>query len=231
MKKIGLLFLMSFILFSCSESIKEKKMTQSNIEKIKDTQELTQKEKELFAAYLIRTNIQNAFSGGKGFALDSTMSIGEAIQKQKEWIIQDSIKTAEEQRAAETAFQRKQQKIQKLRSIVTVNIVKKSFSEVDYSKYNVITISLNNNSDSTLIGIKGSLKIADMFGDAITNLEVKYDKKLDPKESAFDKCYYKYNQFIDRDTKLRFTELEKMEIVWEPEMIIFKNGSKLFIEE
>ncbi len=231
MKNIILIFFMSLLFFSCSESIRDRKMTKSNIEQIKDSEELTQREKELFAAYLIRTNLKNAFLGEKNFSIDSTMTIGEAIQKQKEWIIQDSIKTAEEKKAAELAFQKKQQQIQRLKNIVTVNIVKKSFSEADYSKYNVITISINNNSDSTIIGVKGSLKISDMFGDAISNLEVKYHKKLNPKERAFDKGYYGYNQFMDRDKKLRFTELEKMEVVWEPEMIIFDDGSKLVIDE
>ncbi|MFA6978927.1 MAG: hypothetical protein WC209_06335 [Ignavibacteriaceae bacterium] len=229
MKNVLLIFLMSFLFFSCSESIKEKKMTQSNIQKIKDSKELTQKEKELFATYLIRTNLKNAFSGDKDFLIDSTITIGEAIKKQKEWVIEDSIKTANEQKAAEEAFQKKQLQIQKLKNIVTVNIVRKSFSEADYSKYNVITISINNNSDSTIIGVKGTLKISDMFGDAISNLEVKYDKILKPKERAFNTGYYDYNQFMDRDTKLKFTELEKMKVVWEPEMIIFNDGSKLVL--
>jgi ABC-type sugar transport system ATPase subunit len=228
MKYLALFFLMSFLFYSCSESIKDKKMTQSNIQKIGNSKELTENEKELLAAYLIRTNLKNGFSG-----IDSTMTIGEVIQKQKEWLIQDSIKTVEEQKAAELAFQKRQEQIQMLKNMVSVNIVKKSFLEGDLGDINghiAFILSIHNNSDSTIIGVKGSLKISDIFGDEICTLEVKYDKELMPTERTFTPYFYDYNPLMDTDTKVRYTELGKMNIVWEPEMIIFDNGSKLVID-
>jgi hypothetical protein len=36
---------------------------------------------------------------------------------------------------------------------------------------------------------------------------------------------------MDRDRRLRFTEFENMRFVWEPEMVIFADGTELMVPE
>ena len=42
---------------------------------------------------------------------------------------------------------------------------------------------------------------------------------------------YSYNEFMDRDTKLRFTDFDRMKFIWEPEVILFADGTELIVPE
>lgn len=226
-KSIGLLVL--FFAFACS-SPRQKKLTKENFEAISKTKELTGDEFQLLQGYVLRTGMARALSGGDtSQLLDSTQTIQTAIEAQRRWIHDDSVRTALEQADAAAALQRYEQETARLRAIVTVTPVSKGFSEGDFQSYITFQMVAKNNGDKVVSGFKGHVKATDMFGDLIARLEIKEDESIGPGSERVFRTAYDYNRFMDRDTKLRFTDYQKMKFVWEPEIIVFADGAQLTV--
>jgi len=212
---------------ACQEDIKQKPITTKTLEEVKDSKELTEKDKELVAAYLIRTGIKKALLGEDPMAaIDSNLTVADAIEKQRQWILEDSIRSAEEKRLAEEALRKREAELAKLRGMVIVSLLKKEFMEYTYEQYVTITIAIANNSDKAIQGVKGALRLEDMFGDPIITLQIKHDQKVSAGKRIITKASYEYNQFSDSDKEFRFTPLEKITAKWEPEVIIFADGTR-----
>lgn len=211
-------------------SPQDKKLTSENIEAIRKTKELTGEEVQMLQGYVMRTGMARALSGADtSQLLDSTKTIRSAIEEQRKWIHDDSVRTATEKAEADIALKRYEQEVARLRAIVTVTPVRKGFSEADYQSYITFQMVSKNNGEKALSGFKGRIRVTDMFGDLISRLEIKEDDPLAPGAERVFRTAYGYNQFMDRDTKLRFTSYEKMKFVWEPEIIIFADGTQLTV--
>jgi len=231
MKYLFAFLIVIFGVLGCEEDVKNKPLTENNVDALKEKNDvLTDEEKGLLAGYLLRTGIQSAFNGEDSINLfDSSITISEAIERQKQWIINDSIRAANEKKLAEEELARKEAKEAALRNTIIITLLKKEFIEYEYQEYNVITYAATNKSDKTIKGFKGTLALQDMFGDPIISLEIKYDDPIKPDERVIERGVYEYNKFIDRDKKFRYTEFEKIETKWNPEMIIFEDGTKMSI--
>ena len=227
MKRVGLVVV---LLTAACSSPRETKLTKENIAAISKTKELTGEEVQLLQGYILRTGMARALSGADtAQLLDSTKTIQSAIEEQRKWIHDDSVRTASEKAEAAAALQRYEQEAARLRAIVTVTPVRKGFSEADYQSYVTFQMVAKNNGDKAVNGFKGHVKVTDMFGDLIARLEVKEDETLAPNAQRVFRTAYGYNQFMDRDTKLRFTAYDKMKFIWEPEIIVFADGTQLAV--
>lgn len=211
----------------CKQDAEDKHLTKKNVKQVQKEGQLSENRKELLMAYIMRTGLQSALAGGDvEEALDSTLTIGEAITQQEEWKRQDSLRKAKEEEEARRAAAKRKAELDKLRRTVVVTPLSKNFREVDYDEYIVVTMAFANKAEKEVSGFKGTLRMKDMFGDSIANLEIKYDKTIAPGERTIDQSIYGYNQFLERDKNLRFTDLDKMDYEWEPEMIIFADGTR-----
>jgi len=226
--------LLAFILFlltSCTSPDNEP-LTKENLEAISKTNALTGEEFQLLQAYTLRTGFAGIMSGkSPEDILDSTITIREAIDKQKKWAYDDSVQTANEEMRAKAALAAHEKELARLRTIVTVTPVKKQFDSYEYQEYNTFKFAIKNSGEKAIRGFKGGLVVNDLFGDRISKLEIKYDDKLDPGKDKIISSSYSYNQFMDNDSKLRFTPLEKLKFSWEPEIIIFIDGEELKVAE
>jgi len=231
MKYVFVLLIAILMATGCEEEIKNKQLTQKNIDELKDKKDaLTDEEKGLLAGYMLRTGIQQAFDGLDSVDIfDSSITILEAIEKQRQWIYEDSIRIANEKKLAEKELARKEAEEAALRNMIIITLLKKEFIEYEYEEYNVITYAAVNKSSKTIKGFKGTLALQDMFGDPIINLEIKYDEPIKPNQRVLEKGVYKYNQFTDQDKNLRYVEFDKIETIWNPKIIIFKDGTKMTV--
>jgi hypothetical protein len=214
---------------ACS-SPRDNKLTRENMEAISKTKDLTGEEVQLLQGYVMRTGLARALAGADTSQLfDSTKTIRTAIEEQRKWIHDDSVRTATEKAEAAAALQRYEQESARLRALVTVTPVRKGFSESDYQSYVTFQMVAKNNGDKAVSGFKGRVRVTDMFGDLIARLEVKEDNSLAPGAERVFRTAYGYNQFMDRDAKLRFTDYQKMKFVWEPEIVLFADGTQLAV--
>jgi hypothetical protein len=232
MRYLVILMMIGCLFIGCEKNIKDKRLTAKNLEEVKSSDRLTEREKELIVAYVLRMGMKSIMQGeSTKSVLDSTLTFADVIEKQRKWLIEDSIRVAEEKRLAEEALAKREAELAKLREIVLVSLLKKEYKEYDYESYVTITLAIVNNSDKTIKGIKGILRLQDMFDDPIINLQIKHDTKIPAGKREITTSSYEYNQFMDEHKRFRFTSLDKIKVKWEPEVIIFDDDTRIQLSD
>lgn len=230
MKKY-LILALACILTACSEP-KEILLTKSddiekNAEQIK---KLSDEDKKLLMGYIARVEGGKLFGGND----DATygITVGQAIEKQKEFVkIQ---KEKEEAKAAAEAQARAEAeaKRQQLNAAVDVIYAGHKFIEGEYSFENemVIDIKFINKSQKTITGTKGIAIFYDNFGDVLRRIGIKQDfDQIDGKlEPGQDYIFYgSVKVYTDEEIKLAKSSPDKIKFVYEPEVVLFEDGSEL----
>jgi hypothetical protein len=119
-----------------------------------------------------------------------------------------------------------------LLNALSVSISDKSFVAADfyagrvtdYISFNLLQV---NKSAKDIRGFKGIFIIKDIFGDDVTRITFKGDEVLRAGQSKKSKMSVDYNQFLERDKKLGSTEMENLRIEWQPEVVMFIDGTAL----
>jgi hypothetical protein len=109
---------------------------------------------------------------------------------------------------------------------VGLEITNKGFSEGNFTDYNTFTFKLTNTTDKDIEGVKGLIVMRDLFGDQITGVTFSYDKGIKVGESKLYNATVDYNQFMEKDIKLRQTPLEKMKYEWSVNTIVYTDGTQ-----
>lgn len=115
---------------------------------------------------------------------------------------------------------------------LSVNITDKGFIAADFYAGRVnATISFTmqqlNKSTKNIRAYKGVLIFRDLFNDEITTVSYKGDKHLQAGQNREEKMFLDYNEFIDKHQILRSTEMKNLRVEWQPEMIMFSDGTSL----
>jgi hypothetical protein len=123
-------------------------------------------------------------------------------------------------------------KLAAMRQSISVGILGKGFHNRniyngDFDDDFAVTTQYHNLSRKTISGVMGTLSFYDQFGSRITGFKIEYQKDLRPGAAVAVPEYYRYNQFVHEDQKLRETPLSKLKIVWEPKRVNFADGSYL----
>lgn len=232
MKKILGILLLATILSGCSNP---KSVVIPNNPNEWDTikpqvEKLNEDEKKLLTQYLMRKAMGSAF-GGNGIQTGTT--VGEAIKDQEKWLAD---KKAQEQAEAELKMKieaQKKQEIDKINKILTVALTKKEgHSSYGNDITNIgIELAFENKGDKDISGVKGIAHFNDMFDDKIQAVSLSYDDGVKAKSTAVYRGSLDYNQFMDKDIKLLNTDLNKLKFIFEPQVILFSDGSKVEISD
>lgn len=189
---------------------------------------LTDEDKKLFLGFVVRAKLGEVF-GGNG--IEEGLTIGKAIDKQKEWIEERKQKEEEsrllkEQIEAERAALRKQ-----VDDLLTVAILQLKLVEESYIKNQHFEIGFQNKGKKDILGIKGSIKFIDIFDKEVGAVGFSYDDGLAAGASGTWHGVRSYNQFMPAHIAVANLEEGKYTTRFEPEMIVFTDGTKLQIKE
>lgn len=109
-----------------------------------------------------------------------------------------------------------------------MTIYDKGFNRIGIHNYTRFGISITNKSDRVIIGVKGRFVVDNLFGDHLKNYNLKYDDtNVKPGQTIKITRYWDYDKTAKEDAKIRTTSLTKLNINYEPEMVLFADGSKL----
>lgn len=195
--------------------------------------QLPEEEKKLLLAFGVRQGVAEAF----GQDVDVTgLTIGDAIERQRTWAQKQAAEEAEKKRIAEEARQKKEAALTRLREAVRIEVFEKTFVKADYRRGIIsdqINVSLvfENKTERPVAGVKGTVVFEDLFGDVVKRINLSYDDGIPAQETATWRGSIRYNQFMDGDTKLAQTPLEKLSTRWEPEAVVFEGGTTWTLEE
>lgn len=178
---------------------------------------LTDEEKQLYKKAIARGN--SSLLEGKTVEVIISEERERQAQEQKE---------LEEKRAKEEAEK------EEIANAVTLNVYNKNLIPEDisagrYQDFVELKMNCKNNTDKDIVAVKGNIKVTDLFGNAILNISLLYDKGTIPakKEVDIKDVGIEINQFIDEHIKLRDTEFSKLKFSFETTSVAFADGTIL----
>tara|TARA_B110000046_G_C12836052_1_gene331514 strand:- start:50 stop:715 length:666 start_codon:yes stop_codon:yes gene_type:complete len=220
MKKLLLLVGMTAVLFSCSTPMEKKyneKTALKDIQLIKAAIDST--EFNLLAGSVFRLKLKDK-------KLEE-MTYAEILEDGKKWKAEQEKIEAEQKALAEKAAKDEAERIKKLTESVIVSCFEKGYSEVDYQDYITYKFVILNKSDKAIRAVKGGITFTNLFDEKIKSLSFVYDKPIEAGEQVNWDATTEYNQFMSGDKTLKNKDLKDLKVVWNPEKIIFEDGTTL----
>jgi hypothetical protein len=242
-KKMRLmLVLLSFLLLTACNSAKDTPLPREleQMDSIKPAMEkLSAEERELALGYIMRHTVAaklgGLFGGKEGPGIPEGMTIGKAIEEQLKFKADAAIEEARRQ-ALKAKLQAEREAAQKqMREAITVTLVSKELaSERGYSGMVIdenlrVKFGYRNNTGKDVAGVKGHVSIKDLFGEEISGFVISNDTTIPAGQSVTWAGQRSVSFSLGNNKDRKFAELgeDKYKVVWEPEMIVFKDGSKL----
>ena len=220
MKKLLLLVGMTAVLFSCSTPMEKKyneKTALKDIQLIKAAIDST--EFNLLAGSVFRLKLEDK-------KLEE-MTYAEILEDGKKWKAEQEKIEAEQKALAEKAAKDEAERIKKLTESVIVSCFEKGYSEVDYQDYITYKFVILNKSEKAIRAVKGDITFTNLFDEKIKSLSFVYDKPIEAGEQVNWDATTEYNQFMSGDKTLKNKDLKDLKVVWNPEKIIFEDGTTL----
>lgn len=164
-----------------------------------------------------------------GRAVMQSMFAKEAFEGRTYREILEEARKARDAEAAEDRAKaaKAEARAERLGKVLSVRLADKGYEQRRYEDFITYEFAFENKTGMPIKAFKGRMAFYDLFDEQITTLNLTYDEGLKPQEK---KAYYAttdYNQFSDEDKALRGKTLDQMKVVWEPESILFEDGTKL----
>lgn len=192
---------------------------------------LTDEEKRLVGAYLVRMKMAEAF-GVKGLAPRDGMTVGQLIDAERAFEKEQAAKESDAKALKEKVTAEKEAVRRQIDEILTVALIKKGFQKSDYKSGTIsdmitMEIAFANKGTKDIAGVKGTTVFKDMFGDEIKRIRLSYDDGIPAGRTVSWSGESQYNQFESGDIKLRNTDMQKLSFSFIPDMVVFADGTKI----
>lgn len=206
-------------------------------------EKLTPEERELATGYIMRHTIGaklgGLFGGKEGPGIPEGMTLGKAIDEQRKFKA-DAVLEEAKQQALKVKLQAEREAMLKpMREAITVTLVSKEIkTEHGYSGMVMdeklkVTFGYKNNSGKDISGVKGHISVKDLFGDELSAFQVSNDSTIKAGQSITwtGSRSVRFSMGDNQDRKLAELGDDKFKVVWEPQVIVFADGTKLTIPE
>ena len=241
MKKLLSIILLGFLV-GCSDPkaivLNDAETINQNADALK---KLSEEDKKHLVQYLYRAELGKAFNGMFGSEASSPKSsygvtVGEAIELQKKYEKEQAEmaakKAAEEKKAQEEQLAKKSI-LDKAVTVILVEHGAMPKGQYEFEDKYYVVLKVTNTSNKTIAGIKGVVKFVDKFGDTLSESPIKLDfedigGKLAPgasREWKGEKAVQMYGG--EQEKKLLTTPTEALKFSYEPETVVFEDGTKI----
>jgi hypothetical protein len=220
MKKIALPLGTLFIVLisqGCG-NVRSQKITTSNVNEVAKhvaNSSLSEKDKQLFVGYLMRSTLGSAFSQSAPSYEGKT--VGQAIEEQRQWIAtQDAEEHKAKQKAADEEAQR-----QALRHELSLSVL--SLTPVSHGFMDGVSLECfyRNATGKDIRAFEGTIEFKDVLGN---NLGADPFKVLTPIKSGDSRNVNESFPYMIAP-QLRDQKLSDLAIVWTPTKIVFADGT------
>jgi hypothetical protein len=220
MKNKILLFVLAILIASCSSSL-DKPYKKDNLEEdvIELKKSLSEDELKMLAGYIALKSMGNDQMLGKTYG----DLLGEAKTLREEM----KLKEEEEKRLAGKAKVEEAERIKRLGGALTVSLFEKNFSKYNYQEYISYKFAFENKTDKDIKAFTGQIIFNDLFDKEISSLNLTYDDGVPANSTKNWNAQTDYNQFMDKDVKLKNKDIEDLKVKWIPEKIIFDDKTTL----
>jgi len=215
---------------ACSGSIKDDTVTEVNkttlLGQIKHSRDLTIEEVGLLQGFVIRRGLGDVLAG-KTRELPVGMTIGDMIDAQRTWLLDEKKREAENKDRVAQARADEERQRKELLEAVTVTVVEKGFQSADHQDSITFTLVYENKSGKDIRRFKGSILFRDLFEVEIAPFTISEDEPLAAGATKRQGWTMKFNASIDKHVKLRNSSLDSLKIEWRPQSILFADGAAI----
>lgn len=205
-------------------------------------EKLESSERDLAGRFIIRHAMANGLGSAFGFEVEQVptgMTIGQAIESQRQFESDQKAKQAQKETAAAAkktadnlAAQKKKQLEEEISKFIVVQLMditthKASFHDGDFENTIMVKLAIENKSTKTIAGVKGMLTLKDSFGDVVSTSSIKFEQEIGPASDKSLTLSRRYNQFMETDRKLAEADPKTISSIFTPITIIFVDGSKI----
>lgn len=111
---------------------------------------------------------------------------------------------------------------------ITMTVYDKGFTRMGTQNLTRFDISITNKSDQPITAVKGRFVVANIFGDHLKDYKLKFDDtNIKPGQTIKIIRFWDYDKTAKEDLKIKTTPISKLKINYEPEMVIYADGSTL----
>lgn len=190
---------------------------------------LSETDKGLLAAYLVRTQLGEVL-GKQGMPVGTT--VGQAIDAQRQWIAeQDAKKAAKQQLKAELEAKQAATAAKLSKTVVLTfmgqRYVPRNFDAGQINNRFSIQIGVKNLGTRAIKGIKLQLVFKDTFGEVISDRGVDIEHTIPAGGEYVWKGGRTINEYIDEDRKLMHLENGQFSTEMQPTMVVYADGSRV----
>ena len=114
---------------------------------------------------------------------------------------------------------------ERMSSYLAVNLSGKIFSKVNNKDCFTYTVTFRNTASKNIKMVVGSISINDLLDREIKSIQIVLDEELPPHSVVEKKYIVAYNPANENDKRIRSKELVDLRILWNPDKIIFKDGT------
>jgi hypothetical protein len=218
----GLLLCAAVLVCSSCSNIKNEKVTDENKDKvlnqISTSKDLTDEERQLLAAYVIRQNIGNIFGGGKP-GLPTGKTVGEMIAEERQWAAQEK---AEEDRQKQLAAAVAAKQAE-MRSVIGVALYRFTPLESEYAMTGGVEVgyAYENRSTKDVRAFEGEVAFKDILGNNLAQIPLKVLNPLKAGEKGSVTARHYFMAYRNLEGK----KLDDVKIEWNPQKILFADGT------
>jgi hypothetical protein len=169
--------------------------------------------------------VQRNSTAGKG--VPRGVTVKQAMIDQDAWLAKQSAEAAkaeELKKRAQAERAARQQEYAKLLSVTLLS--KKNEVHVDGQRYVALEIAYDNKTDKAIRSVVGVLRLIDIYGEAIMDINCSYGGGIPAKQTAVDHgAIVSVNKPLDPQQKLWFTEFDGIKPAFEVNTIVFQDGT------
>jgi hypothetical protein len=155
------------------------------------------------------------------------MTIGDMIDAQRTWLLDEKKREAEDKDRVAQARADEERQRKELLEAVTVTVVEKGFQSADHQDSITFTLVYENKSGKDIRRFKGTLVFSDLFEVEITPFTISEDEPLAAGATKRQGWTMKFDGSFDRHVKLRNSSLDSLKIEWRPQTILFADGASI----
>lgn len=194
--------------------------------------QLSDEERALLDGYSDRMAHEGSV-GGKGIVPGTTVYA--ALEDQRTWEADQARLEADRLMIADRKEAERQGKIDELKAVTTATVVELTLEEASLSRSRLADmfeakIQLQNLSDRPVDRVRGTLVFTDREGAVIKSVLLVHDDGLQSGDRVVVEVQLQYSALVEGDVTLSKTPLEQLTVAWEPNELIFSDGTRLGVE-
>jgi hypothetical protein len=161
------------------------------------------------------------------------VTVQQALKDQDNWLANKKVEEAKSAQLRKQVLVERAAKQDELTRVLSVSLLsKKNQIHEDERRFVALEIAYCNNTDKAIEGVKGVLKLRDIYGNTVINISRSYDRRISARQTAVDHdADVSIDQSSEPQVNLWNTDYDKLKYTFEVHTVMFNDGTSISAPE